>query len=123
MDAAGNLYGTTAGCGAFGLGTAWQLSANGVETVLYNFAGGISDGSYPASGVILDSNGNLYGTTVYGGGTGCSSNGCGTVYELSNHGAFALLHSFNGTDGEFPQATVAFDAGDDLYGTTRSGGE
>jgi uncharacterized repeat protein (TIGR03803 family) len=75
-DASGNLYGTTSQGGTGGFGTVFKVDADGVETVLYNFAGG-TDGSYPYAGVILDSSGNIYGTTLYGG-----ASGYGTVFEL-----------------------------------------
>ncbi len=77
FDAAGNLYGTTSAGGIYGSGTAFELSPDGTETVLYNFAGG-GDGQNPASGLIFDSSGNLYGTTVNGGAFGG-----GTAFELS----------------------------------------
>lgn len=68
MDSAGNLYGTTADGGTYGAGTVFKISANGTETVLYSFAGGTTDGAQPEAGLIMDSTGNLYGTTRSGGG-------------------------------------------------------
>lgn len=69
MDATGNLYGTTVGGGTYGGGTVFELSpsANGdwTEKVLYSFTG-IADGGAPLGGVILDAEGNLYGTTQQG---------------------------------------------------------
>jgi len=65
-DAAGNLYGTTAGGGAFGKGTVFKLDATGREIVLHSFAGG-SDGEQPVAGLIRDAVGNFYGTTLFGG--------------------------------------------------------
>jgi uncharacterized repeat protein (TIGR03803 family) len=85
-DKAGNLYGTTeeggsTGCGS-GCGTVFKLAANGTETVLYAFTGG-SDGAHPEASLIKDSMGNLYGTTTFGGDTGCENGpGCGTVFKL-----------------------------------------
>src|ERR1700674_4271482 len=80
-DAAGNLYGTTEEGGVFGDGDVFELMPNSsggwTETVLYTFTGG-NDGRYPNGGVILDSAGNLYGTTARAG-----QNGDGTVFELS----------------------------------------
>jgi uncharacterized repeat protein (TIGR03803 family) len=86
LDAAGNLYGTTyfgggatAICGGAegrGCGVVFTLDPSGQETVLYSFTGG-ADGGNPFAGVILDSSGNLYGTTNDGG----KYNG-GVVYEL-----------------------------------------
>jgi uncharacterized repeat protein (TIGR03803 family) len=87
-DASGNLYGTTffggnAGC-QFGCGTVFKLDTTGKETVLYRFTGG-SDGSNPYAGVIIDAQGNLYGTAGGGnGGPQCGFvAGCGTVFKLT----------------------------------------
>jgi len=87
MDANGNLYGTTYGGGAHNRGIVYRLSPSGldtwVETVLYSFKGGTSDGDYPEDGaLIIDRSGNLYGVTALGGGSGCAENGCGTVFKL-----------------------------------------
>jgi uncharacterized repeat protein (TIGR03803 family) len=65
-DSAGNLYGTTYYGGALSHGAVYKLDTAGQETVLYSFTGG-ADGGYPVAGVILDSAGNLYGTTGAGG--------------------------------------------------------
>jgi uncharacterized repeat protein (TIGR03803 family) len=116
-DSTGNLYGTTAG-GGMGYGVVYKLDvASGQETVLYSFTGG-ADGANPEAGVILDSAGNLYGTT-YGGGTGY-----GVVYKLDvASGQEAVLYSFTGeTDGAKPEAGVILDLAGNLYGTTSSGG-
>jgi uncharacterized repeat protein (TIGR03803 family) len=89
--------------------------------VLWNFAGGTSDGCYPYAGVIMDSSGNLYGTT-----SGCGAGGGGTVFELANSGGVwseTLLYSFDGqVQGGFPVAGLIMDAKGNLYGTTESGG-
>jgi uncharacterized repeat protein (TIGR03803 family) len=90
FDAAGDLYGTTVSGGSFGFGTAFELvpSANGTwtETVLYDFGevNGGEDGAAPYAGVILDTAGNLYGTTFAGGNeSDCSPyGGCGVVFEI-----------------------------------------
>jgi len=89
MDSAGNLYGTTNADGAYNKGNVFKLtpSANGwTYTDLYDFTGG-SDGGYPISNVVVDAQGNLYGTTAYGGSGPCTSryngNGCGTVWEIT----------------------------------------
>ncbi|MFY9676024.1 MAG: choice-of-anchor tandem repeat GloVer-containing protein, partial [Terriglobales bacterium] len=79
-DKHGNFYGTTLQGGAFGLGTVYKVTASGTETVLHSFAGG-SDGATPYGGVILDSKGNLYGTTAGGG-----SSNAGIVFKLSPSG-------------------------------------
>ena len=79
-DASGNLYGTNWGGGAHGFGSIFKLTPSGggyTYTDLYDFTGG-SDGSNPASNVVLDSSGNLYGTAYQGG-----SHSDGVVWELT----------------------------------------
>lgn len=100
LDAAGNLYGTTAASGSYNHGSVYRLTPSGSETwtktVLYNFTGG-ADGVGPAYGVTFDSVGNLYGTTIQGGDAKTSGFTCGTVYELSpssNSWTHKLLHTF-----------------------------
>jgi len=119
LDAAGNLYGTTASGGPLNQGTVFELDTNGDLTVLHAFAGK-SDGSQPIAGVTRDSAGNLLGTTP-GGGTRYFSSGM--AFKLDPTGQETVLHTFqpNGVDGKFPYAgLVPF--GQDLYGTTSSGG-
>ena len=80
-DTAGNLYGTTAFGGAYGYGTVFKIAPSGTETVLYNFTGG-ADGANPWAGLVRDKQGNLYGTTAYGGNINCSG-GCGVVFKVT----------------------------------------
>jgi uncharacterized repeat protein (TIGR03803 family) len=87
-DAAGNFYGTTWSGANFscpgGCGTVFKLDPTGKETVLYSFTGG-TDGQWPAAGLIRDSAGNLYGTTITGGNRTCSGYygpGCGVVFKV-----------------------------------------
>lgn len=116
LDTASNLYGTTESGGAFGLGTVWQLSPSGTETVLHNFSG--TDGSSPAYGsLMLDKTGNLYGVTAYGG----TSND-GVIFRITTGGSFTLLHSFTGADGSLAYGTPVEDAIGNLYGTAAEGG-
>jgi len=131
LDQAGSLYGTTAyggggsGCGGNnGCGTVYKLTpSNGgwTESVLYSFQGG-SDGAFPYAGVIFDQAGNLYGTTAYGGGSGCAGNGCGTVFQLTSSGSGWVentLYSFQGgNDGASPFGGLIFDQSGNLYGST-----
>jgi uncharacterized repeat protein (TIGR03803 family) len=124
-DAAGNLYGTTYGGGSYGLGAVYKLSSSGTETVLYNFSGDGADGAYPYGGLIMDAEGNLYGTTEYGGGLDK-----GTVFKLSTSGEETVLHSFGAQwvaarvagDGAYPFGGLIIDAEGNLYGTTNQGG-
>lgn len=125
-DASGNLYGTTwagggSGCNGSGCGTVFRVALDGTETVLHSFAGG-SDGFGPYAGVTLDASGNLYGSTLYGGGSGCSGNGCGLVFQLAPDGSKTDLHDFTGADGSRPSANFLADTKGNLYGTTFDGG-
>jgi uncharacterized repeat protein (TIGR03803 family) len=148
-DAGGALYGTTAGgggsgcdtgCGVVfkltpsggsgcdtGCGVVFKLTPNGsqyTETVLHEFAGG-GDGADPFAGLLLDKHGDLFGVTAEGGGTGCSGNGCGVVFEIRHTGTTyseSVLHAFEGTDGSSPGAALVFGREGQFYGTTFSGG-
>jgi uncharacterized repeat protein (TIGR03803 family) len=78
FDARGNLWGTTVAGGLFNPGTIFELSPQGggvwKETVAYSFTGG-TDGAYPSAGLTMDSFGNLYGTTLWGGPAGTTVGG------------------------------------------------
>ena len=119
-DGKGNLYGTTYGGGGYGRGLAFKLSKTGLESPLYQFKGGPSDGGHPGS-TLLPGSGNLYGTT--GGGF----YGFGTVFELtpkvSGGWTEVVLYTFTGgTDGSIPQSELVQDTAGNLYGTTFEGG-
>jgi uncharacterized repeat protein (TIGR03803 family) len=134
QDAFGNLYGTavqggSGSCTTFvpaGCGTVWKLDTKNHLTVLHNFAGSPSDGAYPYSGVIRDTQGNLYGVTVGGGDPACTEeSGCGVAFKVSASGKkFTVLHSFmpDGLDGFWPVGAPVLDKSGDLYGTTGWGG-
>jgi uncharacterized repeat protein (TIGR03803 family) len=86
--------------------------------VLYRFTGG-ADGESPYAGVIRDAEGNLYGTTLFGGDFGF-----GTVYKVDSSGKETVLYSFTGgADGSLPYAGVVRDKEGNLYGTAAFGGE
>ena len=98
------------------------------ESVLWNFGGG-TDGLSPAAGLIMDANGNLYGTTSRGGEFTSSSDLGGTVFELTppmtaggNWTESVLWNFGNGADGQNPEAGLIMDKSGNLYGTTFSGG-
>lgn len=77
LDARGNLYGTTYRGGLYNEGTVFEVSASGTEGVLYSFTGG-ADGASPQAGLVMDAQGNLYGTASAGG-----SSGAGAVFEVT----------------------------------------
>jgi uncharacterized repeat protein (TIGR03803 family) len=148
----GNLYATTESGGADAAGTVFGLSpqppggcpsgnytGNGwCEAILHDFAGHPTDGNYPSGTPTLDSAGNLYGTTVYGGRGRCNDGykGCGTVWKLTPSGGEyteEVLHAFQSGPGLFgccfaiqapdlPLPGVALDASGNLYGMTTYGG-
>jgi uncharacterized repeat protein (TIGR03803 family) len=113
----GTIYGTAYYGGAYGYGIVFELSATGVETVLYSFTNG-SDGGGPLSTVLLVGSG-LYGTTYIGG-----AYGAGTVFRFDlNKKTLSTLYTFTGgTDGASPRDNLTRDSAGNLYGTTRFGG-
>lgn len=128
MDAAGNFYGVTILGGAYNMGTVFELSPNGnggwTETVLYSFGSQNGDGLQPTSGLVMDGNGNLYGTTEFGG-----ANQTGTVFELSpasgSGWSETVIYTFGPHgkgDGYYPASDLALDAQGNLFGTTFGGG-
>jgi uncharacterized repeat protein (TIGR03803 family) len=133
FDAQGNLYGTTTQGGAYNRGTIYELSPYGDGwnyTLLYSFGSYSTDGLAP-QGLVLDSQGNLYGATAGGGSiTMCGDEaGCGTVFELSPPASGVgpwtetILYNFsNGFDGGLPSASLVWDAQGNLCGTASSGG-
>ena len=117
FDTSGNLYGTTCcGGGSHNAGTVFKLTSSGsgwTESLLYTFQG-LTDGKEPVTGLMFDTSGNLYGSTLLG-GTG----GGGTVFELTPSGGswtFHLLYGARGSAG--PYGTLMMDADGNLYGTT-----
>jgi uncharacterized repeat protein (TIGR03803 family) len=149
-DKQGNLYGTTRlggnatapVCQPYGCGTIFELSpsqdGSWSEAVIYNFCSKSSpptclDGAMPEAGLILDTKGNLYGTT-YTGGVGCGydTQGCGAVFELSppqqtgDAWTETILYAFCSAsecpEGIYPVSPVTFDDAGNLYGTTSTGG-
>jgi uncharacterized repeat protein (TIGR03803 family) len=134
IDAAGNLYGTTATGGSGEHGVAFKLSkadSGWVLTALHSFSGG-SDGDSPQGRLLLAKDGTLYGTTIQGGGSGDCLTRCGTVFHLTPSPTApktalapwnkTIVHNFNGTDGYMPQGDLTFDHAGNIYGTTEQGG-
>lgn len=128
LDEGGNLYGTTSAAGSAGFGIVFKLTKSGStwkETVLHTFKGG--DGSQPNGNLVLDTQGNLYGSTLQGGDNSCDSSGlgCGAVFKLvptPNGWTASILHRFEGSDGQYAVGGVILDPVGNLYGTTFAGG-
>jgi hypothetical protein len=123
FDERGNIYGTNVNGGS-GWGVVFEMTPSGGRwdyQVLYTFTGG-QDGGNPASLLLFDSAGNIYGTAPVGGSPGCGGFGCGTVYELSpspSGWTERTLYSFHGgTDGSNPMAGLIADEAGNLYGVT-----
>ena len=114
----GDFYGTTAKGGTFGKGTVYRMTADGSVTLLYSFAGE-PDGSTPLGGLLEATDGNLYGTTYWG---GAFSNG--TAFRIAPNGSgYAVLHDFaRGVDGAWPVASLVQATDGNFYGTTALGG-
>jgi uncharacterized repeat protein (TIGR03803 family) len=140
----GNLYGTTAGggvnssgiCAGYGgdCGTVFRITAAGALTTLYNFCAqtNCTDGAAPNAALVQASDGNFYGTTLYGGGNkNCGYGSCGTAFRMTPGGELTTLYSFCSqttglpagecSDGFFPQGLVQATDGN-FYGMTMGGG-
>jgi uncharacterized repeat protein (TIGR03803 family) len=138
-DVAGNLYGTTGYggnnidiCdGNEGCGVVFKLSPNSngtwTDTTLYEFCvqQNCDDGHRPLGGLVRDSAGNLYGVTVFGGGShSCNGGDCGVVFKLDTSGKETVLHAFTGgADGAGPEGRLVMDTAGNLYGTALAGGD
>jgi uncharacterized repeat protein (TIGR03803 family) len=114
----GNFYGTTTGGGFHGGGVVYEITPGGLYKALYNFCSqpNCTDGNVSEATLVQDANGNLYGTTLYGG-----AYGHGTVFEITPSDQYIVLHSFDGIDGETPQSAVTLANDGNLYGTTTNG--
>jgi|SRR5271165_1038883 len=117
-DNHGNLYGATNAGGRHGNGSVWKVSPKRKLTTLHSFRQ--ADGTGPRAGVVLDAEGNLYGTTWFG---GPGNSRYGTVYELNKSGVLSVLHSFAyASDGAEAYDNLILDAAGNLYGTAWVGG-
>ena len=135
LDASGNIFGTAqiggSGGSGSGAGTLFKLTNSGgtwSESVKYNFcsASSCNDGSVPRGDLIMDSSGNIFGTTALGGSHAVVSGGAGTIWKY-NGTSESVLYKFCPTsstcaDGEDPGAGVMMDASANLYGDTVMGG-
>jgi uncharacterized repeat protein (TIGR03803 family) len=138
VDAQGNVYGMSPfggepncglGVSGEGCGTLFKITPAGKFKVIHVFKG--KDGIQPEGGLVLDAQGNIYGTAAYGGNLKCNypgwgmptGEGCGTIYKLEPSGKFTVLHSFTGPhDGSDPLGLIIDEAGN-LYGIAESGGD
>jgi len=131
----GNFYGTTFHNGNNqGFGTVFKFTSDGTLTPLYTFGsitdghGDPLDGSNPMAGLVQGTDGNLYGTTLFGGMThgygtfgGSGRYGAGSVFQISTNGGLNTLYSFGSSDGANPNGLVQGSDGN-FYGTASGGG-
>jgi len=100
-------------------------------TTVFNF--NFSDGNVPNGGLVQATDGNFYGTTIEGGLNACkvhrthsnpngTNTGCGTIFKITPSGSLTSLHTFDGTDGEYPESGVIQGVDGSFYGTTQAGG-
>jgi len=129
FDASGNIYGATGLGGYYGAGTIFELTRtqNGwSESVLYSFAQQQGDGGGPFGNLILNSAGDIIGTTSMGGLNDCLGSGCGVVFRLTHSGSGwteTIVHTFvYATDGSQPAGGLISDSAGNLYGATIYGG-
>jgi uncharacterized repeat protein (TIGR03803 family) len=113
----GNFYGTTANGGPRGAGTVFRATGSGELSTVGSFDFGNPGPYSPRGGVLRDADGNLYGTTFYGG-----TAGDGAVFRMAPDGTVLSLFSFNGNNGLGPVAGLVQAADGNLYGTTTYGG-
>ncbi len=109
----GNFYGTTGS-------TIFRITSSGIFTTLVTLG---ADAIFPEAALVQGIDGNFYGTTYYGGSGNCDYNGdsCGTVFKMTPDGTFTILHTFSGSDGAFPAASLVQASDGTFYGTTSGG--
>jgi uncharacterized repeat protein (TIGR03803 family) len=120
----GLLYGiaSSGGPNSASAGTLWRVRKDGTAfQVLEYYCTSCTTGGFPNS-IVAGSDGNIYGTTGYGGTfpkSGiCESLGCGVVFKLTTAGAYTVLHAFNGTSDTSEPVGVIQASDGDLYGAT-----
>ncbi len=135
----GNLWGTTSGGGANGVGAIFKMTPAGTLTTVYSFCAqtNCADGYYPVAGLLLGKDGNLYGTTLMGGDeNGCDfPQGCGVIFKITPKAVYTILHTYGindlaagpvggliqGTDGRFYGDGGLDNGGMAVYRITSSG--
>jgi len=121
------------GGGLYSFGTVFKITPGGKLTTLYSFCSQgepCTDGAYPYAGLIQATNGDLNGTTYYGGSDNCDYGGyvgCGTVFRITPSGKqmktiYTFCEQGGCLDGSNPYAGLVQDTNGDLYGTTSYGG-
>ncbi len=119
----GHFYGTTYSGGASSKGTIFDLTPDGTFKILYSFTNG-QDGGFPASGLTIGTDGNLYGTSFTGG-----AHDTGVAFKLTTQGVFTVLHPFTGAsesptvDGYNPWGALTQETNGYFFGTTYLGGQ
>jgi uncharacterized repeat protein (TIGR03803 family) len=113
----GNFYGTTQHAGGHSCGTAYRITPKGKLTTLFEFNGYPNGGCNPIAPLVQAADGNLYGTTQYGG-----TYNTGTVFKMTLSGTVTLLHSFDNAYYYLPQAALNQGSDTNFYGTTPAGG-
>jgi uncharacterized repeat protein (TIGR03803 family) len=114
----GNFYGMTYHGGTNGKGTAFKITPAGVESVLWSFGSGGTDGTYPYGDLVQGKDGNFYGMTYQGG-----ANGEGTIVQITPNSTETVVWSFGaGSDASYPCGNVTFGSDGTLYGLIYYGG-
>jgi uncharacterized repeat protein (TIGR03803 family) len=123
----GNFYGTTRyggggnNCDSDSCGSIFKITSSGTLTTVHSFDG--SDGWWPFAGLVQATDGNFYGTTIYGGSGDCYGFGCGTIFKITPAGTLTTLYSFQDSpDGYWPTAGLVQASDGNFYGTTAAGG-
>jgi len=124
----GNFYGTTQAGGQgieFPEGVLFRITPAGKYTLLHTFCTAntsCTDGAQPYGSLVQATDGNFYGTTLYGG-----ANNLGTIFQITPAGTYTVLHSFENTTGslfgQYPRVTLIQNTNGILYGDTYSGGD
>jgi uncharacterized repeat protein (TIGR03803 family) len=114
----GNIYGATSFGGQFGLGTIFRVSTNGSFDTIYSFNG--TTNAVPGTGLVQGDDGCLYGMTE--GNENSSSAGYGTIYRISTNGCFAVVASFNSTNGLYPIGSLVKGTEGEVFGLAQLGG-
>jgi uncharacterized repeat protein (TIGR03803 family) len=117
VDSAGNVYGTIIKMnGSAYAGAVWKIDTLNKFSLLYKCTGK-ADGFGPNGPPMMNTDGNLYGTTGSGGGM-LAKPGYGTLFRITPAGVFSVIHTFTGPDGSNPTGTLAHDSTDEIYGAT-----